>query len=159
MFHELLEKIEEKPPVLMGIRTRGVYLAQRFGKLLKEKGIHYDFGTIDITFHRDDTNLSMKVPAVHGTQINTGIDDRIVVLFDDVVQSGRTVRSALDEMMDFGRPAKVVFVVLVDRDRRELPIQPDILGKFVPTRKDERIYVKFAELDGEEGVFIGGEKE
>ncbi len=159
MFHELVEKSGDSSPVLIGIRTRGVYLAKRFSNFFDERKMKYDFGTIDITFHRDDANLSLKIPNVRGTQLNTDINDRVIVLFDDVIHTGRTIRAALDEIMDFGRPSKVILAVLIDRNRRELPIQPDILGKFVPTRKDERIYVKFSEYDGEDGVFIGGEKE
>lgn len=159
MFHELVEKLGDSSSVLIGIRTRGVYLAKRFSKFFDERKMKYDFGTIDITFHRDDANLSLKIPNVKGTQLNADINDRVIVLFDDVIHTGRTIRAALDEIMDFGRPRKVILAVLIDRNRRELPIQPDILGKFVPTRKDERIYVKFSEYDGEDGVFIGGEKE
>ncbi len=159
MFHELVERLEDSSPVLIGIRTRGVYLAKRFSKFFDDGKMKYDFGTIDITFHRDDTNLSLKIPKVKGTQLKVDINERVIVLFDDVIHTGRTIRAAFDEIMDFGRPSKVILTVLIDRDRRELPIQPDILGKFVPTRKDERIYVKILEYDGEDGVFIGGEKE
>ncbi len=159
MFHELVERLGDTTPVLVGIRTRGVYLAQRFSNLFKQEKIEHDFGTIDITFHRDDANLSLKIPNVKGTQLNVDLNDRTVVLFDDVIHTGRTVRAALDEIMDFGRPSKVILVTLIDRDRRELPIQPDILGKFIPTRKDERTFVKFSEYDGEDGVFIGGNEE
>ena len=156
MFHELVERLNDSPPVLIGIRTRGVYLAERFSDLFKKNNTKHDFGTIDTTFHRDDANLSLKIPSVKGTQLNVDLNERTVVLFDDVIHTGRTVRAALDEIMDFGRPSKVILVTLIDRDRRELPIQPDILGKFIPTRKDEKIYVKFLECDGEDGVFIGG---
>ncbi len=157
MFHELVEKLDGQSPVLVGIRTRGVYLAKRFLKLFEEKEISYDFGIVDITFHRDDAALSIRVPKVKGTQMNVDINERAVILFDDVIHTGRTIRAALDEIMDFGRPSKIILAVLVDRNRRELPIQPDILGKFIPTRKDERIYVKFMECDGEDGVFIGAD--
>lgn len=156
MFHELIEKLSgEQSLVLIGIQTRGVYLAKRFLKLFEKRNVFCDFGIVDITFHRDDAALSIRVPKVKGTQLNIDINDRAVILFDDVIHTGRTIRAALDEIMDFGRPNKVILTVLVDRNRRELPIQPDILGKFVPTRKDERIYVKFVEHDGEDGVFIG----
>ncbi len=157
MFHEMMERLKDESPILLGIRTRGAYLAQRFSDMLSEKEIKHDIGFLDVTFHRDDAELAFKVPTVKGTRINTDLTDRTVVLLDDVIYTGRTVRAALDELMDFGRPKKVILIVLVDRDRRELPIQPDILGKFVPTRKDERVYVKFAEHDGEDGVYIGEE--
>ena len=159
MFHELVERLDDSSPVLIGIRTRGVYLAKKFSQLFEQKNVKHDFGSIDITFHRDDANLSLKIPNVKGTQLNVDLNDRFVALFDDVIHTGRTVRAALDEIMDFGRPAKIVLVTLIDRNRRELPIQPDILGRFIPTRKDERIYVRFMEYDGEEGVFIGGNEE
>ena len=155
MFHELIERLGEQSPVLIGIQTRGVYLAKRFLNFFEKRNVSCAFGIVDITFHRDDAALSVRVPKVKGTQLKVDINDRVVVLFDDVIHTGRTIRAALDEIMDFGRPSKIILVVLVDRNRRELPIQPDILGKFVPTRKDERIYVKFAEYDGEDGVFIG----
>ncbi len=154
MFHELIEKLNGQNPVLIGIRTRGVYLAKRFLKFFKEKDTSCDFGTVDITFHRDDAALALRVPKVKGTQMNVNVNDRVIVLFDDVIHTGRTIRAAIEEIMDFGRPSKIILAVLVDRNRRELPIQPDILGKFIPTRKDERIYVKFRECDGEEGVFV-----
>ncbi len=155
MFHEVMERLKENSPFLIGVRTRGVYLAERFSKMLKDRGIKHDIGSLDVTFHRDDTDLALKVPTVKGTQINSDLNGRTVVLLDDVIHTGRTIRAALDELMDFGRPERVILVVLIDRNRRELPIQPDVLGKFVPTRKDERVYVRFVEHDGEDSVYIG----
>jgi pyrimidine operon attenuation protein/uracil phosphoribosyltransferase len=143
--------------VLLGIPTRGVELARRLGRRLAEiEGTEVPVGTLDVTMHRDDLRRQ-PVRRVAQTQVpDCGIDDRVVVLVDDVLYSGRTIRAALDALSDLGRPGAVRLAVLVDRGHRELPIRADHVGKNLPTSQLERVRVRLREVDGEDSVEIVG---
>ncbi|KRA23474.1 transcriptional regulator [Microbacterium sp. Root61] len=154
--HEILES--NKGPenlVLLGIPTRGVTLAQRIGSLVTEfGGMSVPVGALDVTMYRDDLHRN-PTRAPQPTQIPAGgIDGKVVVLVDDVLFSGRSIRAALDALQDIGRPAAVRLATLVDRGHRELPIRPDFVGKNLPSARDERVNVRLAEVDGIEGVTI-----
>lgn len=141
--------------VLVGIQRRGVPLARRLGKALEELGApSLPVGTLDITFYRDDMADAALDPVVHETDLPFDLNGKTVFLTDDVLYTGRTIRCALDELMDFGRPARIYLVALVDRGHRELPIQADFVGKTIPTQKEERVDVHLSELDGEDAVWI-----
>ena len=141
--------------VLVGIRRRGVPLAQRVADKIKEfEGTDVVCGSLDITLYRDDLSTVAHQPVVGSTDIPVDINGKIVVLVDDVLYTGRTVRAAMDAIMDFGRPRAVQLAVIVDRGHRELPIRADFVGKNVPTSKKEIIGVKVAELDGVDSVVI-----
>ncbi|MDX1659260.1 MAG: bifunctional pyr operon transcriptional regulator/uracil phosphoribosyltransferase PyrR [Nitriliruptorales bacterium] len=158
--HELLEA--NKGPdglVLMGIRTRGVPLAARLAHAIADiEGVEVPRGALDITLYRDDLNRRGPLP-LGSTEFPVDIDGRTVVLVDDVLFTGRTVRAALDAVLEVGRPAAVRLVVLVDRGHRELPVRADHVGKNLPTAVAERISVTLEEIDGEDGVFILDEEE
>ena len=153
--HELLEA--NKGPdglVLMGIRTRGVPLATRLAEVIADiEDVEVPHGALDITLYRDDLNDRGPLP-LGSTDFPVDIDGRTVVLVDDVLFTGRTVRAALDSVLEVGRPAAVRLVVLVDRGHRELPVRADHVGKNLPTALAERITVKLEEIDGEDGVYI-----
>jgi len=155
--HEILERNKgAEALLLLGIPTRGVHLARRIAqKLSKVEGIGVPVGSLDVTMYRDD--LRMKpARALLPTQIpEGGIDDRVVVLVDDVLFSGRTIRAALDAMNDIGRPAAVQLAVLVDRGHRQLPIRADFVGKNLPTSLAEKVAVRLEEYDGADAVLIG----
>jgi pyrimidine operon attenuation protein / uracil phosphoribosyltransferase len=154
--HEIVER--NKGPeeiVLVGIRRRGVPLARRLADLIREiEGTRVPLGILDITLYRDDLQLVAVQPVVRTTEIPVDIDGKIVVLVDDVLYTGRTVRSALNALIDFGRPASIQLAVLIDRGHRELPIRADFVGKNVPTSKREIIAVCLTEEDGMEEVQI-----
>jgi pyrimidine operon attenuation protein/uracil phosphoribosyltransferase len=155
--HEIAERNEGVATVvLVGIRRRGVPLAQRIaGTLADFEGERVPVGTLDITLYRDDLRLRGPAPIVRSTSIPLDITGRTVVLVDDVLYTGRTVRAALDALADLGRPARIQLAVLIDRGHRELPIRADFVGKNVPTANDERIETRLSEVDaGEDGVFI-----
>jgi pyrimidine operon attenuation protein/uracil phosphoribosyltransferase len=155
--HEVAERNEgARDVVLVGIRRRGVPLAERIAATLADfEGVRAPVGTLDITLYRDDLQLRGPAPVVHSTNIPIDITRRTVVLVDDVLYTGRTVRAALDALADLGRPTRIQLAVLVDRGHRELPIRADFVGKNVPTSSDERIETRLREVDGDEdGVFI-----
>ncbi len=159
--HQIIEKTAVGPgaadvPVLIGIPTRGAVLARRLAGAIGEfSGTTPEVGAVDATLYRDDLRRR-PARALEGTAVpEGGLDDRLVVLVDDVLMSGRTVRAALDALADHGRPRAVQLAVLVDRGHRELPIRADYVGKNVPTARDERILVLLAETDGVDGVRIG----
>ncbi|MGE5551638.1 MAG: bifunctional pyr operon transcriptional regulator/uracil phosphoribosyltransferase PyrR [Bacteroidota bacterium] len=154
--HEIIEQNKgTRQLALVGIRTRGVPLAQRLAKLIREhEGVDLPVGILDITFYRDDLSLLSPQPIVHQTEIPYHVTGRRVVLVDDVLYTGRTVRAALDALMDLGRPSVIQFAVLIDRGHRELPIRADYVGKNVPTSKREVVHVRLAESDGEDRVVI-----
>lgn len=142
---------------LVGIRRRGVPIAERLTEKIKElEGFAPTFGIIDITLYRDDLSTVGANPIVNRTELAADIEDKNIILIDDVLYTGRTIRAALDQLMDFGRPRRVQLAVLIDRGRehRELPIQADFTGRIVPTKKAEIIKVMLKEYDEEEAVWI-----
>jgi len=140
---------------LIGMQTRGVYLARRLrDRIQSVEGLGIPVGTLDATMYRDDVHLRAQQPVVRATRIPFDISGRHLVLVDDVVYTGRTVRAALDALMDMGRPASVRFLVIVDRGHRELPIAADIVGRKVPTLPGEMVRVRLDEVDGREGVWL-----
>lgn len=153
---EVAEKIEDlENTVIVGIKTRGVPIAERIKEYMKkDHNVEVKTGSIDITFYRDDLSLINESPVVKQTELDFDINDKIIVLCDDVLYTGRTVRAALDELMDFGRPRMVKLLVLVDRGHRELPICADFIGKTVTTTKREVVKVKFDETDGKTEVVM-----
>jgi pyrimidine operon attenuation protein/uracil phosphoribosyltransferase len=159
--HEILERNKGTDGVaLIGIRSRGVHLAQRLrSKIQAIEGVAVPTGIIDITLYRDDLTRSRQQPAVKGTDIAFGVEDKRVVLVDDVLFTGRTIRAALDALMDFGRPRNVQLVVLVDRGHRELPIRADYVGKNLPTAVNESVQVRLTESDGCDEVVIARAEE
>jgi pyrimidine operon attenuation protein/uracil phosphoribosyltransferase len=154
--HEILEKnkgIEDL--CLIGIRNRGVYLAKRLAAFIKSiEGTGVLTGILDITLYRDDLALASGQPLVRKTEIDFDINNKILVLVDDVLYTGRTIRAALDALIDFGRPKSIQLAVLVDRGHRELPIRADYSGKNIPTAKDESVEVHLQETDGIDEVII-----
>jgi len=156
MAHEILEKNKGTENLcLIGIRNRGVYLAQRLADAIKKiEGTSAAVGTLDITLYRDDLTLIAAHPVVHKTEIDFDITGKNLVLVDDVLYSGRTVRAALDALIDLGRPKSIQLAVLVDRGHRELPIRADYAGKNIPTSKNETVEVRLEEVDGKDEVVI-----
>ncbi len=155
--HEIIEKNKGVEEVaLMGIRTRGVPLAARIANEIKSiEGIDVPVGMLDITLYRDDLSTLGYNPIVHGTDIDFDLSGKIIVLVDDVLYTGRTIRAALDAVIDMGRPSTIQLAVLVDRGHRELPIRADYVGKNVPTAKKEAIEVTLVEEDKIDEVSIG----
>jgi len=142
--------------VLVGIRKRGVPLAERIAGLIQGfEGVDVPVGALDITLYRDDVQMIASNPVVGNTEIPVDINEKVVVLIDDVLSTGRTVRAALDELIDFGRPKVIRLAVLVDRGHREFPIRADSVGKNVPTSSYETVRVFLKETDGEENVILG----
>ena len=156
MAHEILERHPElRGTVLVGVRTRGVPLARRLAALIRDaSGVEPPVGALDITLYRDDLTTVGPQPVLRGTDIPTSIDGRTVVLVDDVLYTGRTVRAALDELIDFGRPARIELAVLVDRGHRELPIHADYAGRTLTTTREEIVQVQLAEEDGIDRVVL-----
>jgi pyrimidine operon attenuation protein/uracil phosphoribosyltransferase len=154
--HEILERHPDmRGTVLVGVRSRGVPLAQRLARLLGEaSGIKPAVGALDITLYRDDFTVIAAQPITKGTEIPFSIDGRTVIVVDDVLYTGRTVRAALDQLIDFGRPARIELAVLVDRGHRELPIRADYVGRTVPTARGEIVQVLLKEEDGRDGVLL-----
>ena len=152
---QIIENVSDtKELLLLGIPTRGVQLAKVLGKKLQEKiGHEVDQGVIDPTFHRDDL-VRVGTRMVLSTDIPSGLEGRQVVLVDDVIFTGRTIRAALEALQAWGRPKRVMLLVMVDRGHREVPIQPDFCGRVVPTRRTEIVELRLRDLDGEEGVFL-----
>lgn len=154
--HEILERNRGvKNLSLIGIQRRGVPLARMIAQKIKEvEGTDVPVGVLDITFYRDDLSMLSEHPVINGTTIDFPISDGIVVLVDDVLFTGRTVRAAIDAIMDIGRPKVVQLAILIDRGHRELPIRADYVGKNVPTSKSEVIHVKLESVDNENAVTI-----
>jgi len=154
--HEIVERHgEPEEIVLVGVRTRGVPLARRLARLAElAGGARPHVGALDITLYRDDLTAIAPHPLIKGTDIPVPIDGRVVVIVDDVLFTGRTVRAALDEIVDFGRPARIELAVVVDRGHRELPIRPDYVGETLTTQRDENVQVLLAEEDGRDGVVL-----
>ena len=158
--HEILERTHGGDDViLLGIPTRGVPLARRLAARIGEfEGVEVPCGSLDVTMHRDDLRLRPARALGHTEVPTAGIDDKIVVLVDDVLYSGRTVRAALDALGDIGRPRAVQLAVLVDRGHRELPIRPDYVGKNLPTSQREVVHVLLTETDAQDAVMISDEE-
>jgi len=154
--HEIIEKNKGVNNVaIIGIRRRGGPLAQRLALRIEEiEGIKIPVGILDITLYRDDLTTLAQQPQVHRTEVNFDINGKRLVLVDDVLYTGRTVRAALDALIDLGRPECIQLAVLIDRGHRELPIKADFIGKNVPTSRQENIEVYVKELDGKDGVVI-----
>jgi pyrimidine operon attenuation protein / uracil phosphoribosyltransferase len=161
--HEIVEKqAGTEGLALVGIQRRGVPLARRIAEsILENEGVALPVGALDITFYRDDLSLVAQQPLVKGTDLPFDLNEMTVVLVDDVLYTGRTIRAAMDALMDFGRPRAIRLAVLVDRGHRELPIRADHVGKNVPTSQDEIIKVHLEEIDGDgDAVYIvRGERE
>jgi len=155
--HEIVERNKGvENIILVGIQKRGVPLAERLAETIEQfEGVRVPVGAIDITLYRDDLQMISQVPIVGETAIKGDITGRIIILVDDVLFTGRTVRAALDELIDFGRPSAIQLAVLVDRGHREFPIRADFVGKNVPTSQNETVEVLLAEIDGEEQVVLG----
>jgi len=165
--HEIIERNDDLENVaLVGIHTRGVPIAQRLRRLIAERaGVELDLGQLDITFHRDDVHVRAgqaprrRQPVVRDTKLDFELEGRTVILVDDVLYTGRTIRAAIDALLDFGRPARVQLAVLADRGHRELPIRPDYVGKNLPTSRGERVQVQLLEVDELDSVVIVDEAE
>jgi pyrimidine operon attenuation protein/uracil phosphoribosyltransferase len=154
--HEIVEKNHgTKNLVIVGLRTRGAYLAERIAKKIAEiEGVEIPTGFLDVTLYRDDFRTRLKQPEIQVTNIEFPTDEMNLTLVDDVLYTGRTIRAALDALMDFGRPAVIRLAVLIDRGHRELPIKPDFVGKNVPTSLGEEVRVKMVEVDEEDSVYL-----
>jgi pyrimidine operon attenuation protein / uracil phosphoribosyltransferase len=154
--HEIIERNRGSQNLaVVGMRTRGVFIAERLQKLIKEiEGGEVPLGVLDVTLYRDDFRLKFKQPQVQVTHIDFDIDEKNIILVDDVLYTGRTIRAALDALMDLGRPARIQLAVLVDRGHRELPIKPDFVGKNVPTSFGEEVRVRMVEHDGEDAIIL-----
>ncbi len=159
--HEILERNKgSNNLVLMGMRTRGEFLANRIFQKIKEiEKIKLPLGILDVTLYRDDFRTRLKQPEVSVSNITFDINEKDIILIDDVLYTGRTVRSALNAIMDMGRPNSIQLFVLVDRGHRELPIRADYVGKNIPTSQDEEIKVKMSEIDGEDAIYLVNVKE
>ncbi len=154
--HEIMERHQDpRRLVLVGMRTRGVPLAERIARAIHEfEGVPVDVGALDISLHRDDLSLRGIAPTVQPSDLPVSIDDRVAVLVDDVLFTGRSIRAALDALTDYGRPAAIELAVLVDRGHRELPVRADYVGKNVPTDRHEDVEVRLAETDGRDEVVV-----
>jgi len=154
--HEILEKNKgSKDIILMGMRTRGEFLAKRIQAKLKSiDGADLPIGVLDVTLYRDDFRTRIKQPEVSVSDITFDINEKHIILIDDVLYTGRTVRSAMNAIMDLGRPASIQLFILVDRGHRELPIRADYVGKNVPTSQNEEIKVRMNEVDEEDAVYL-----
>jgi pyrimidine operon attenuation protein / uracil phosphoribosyltransferase len=154
--HEIVEKqAGTEGLALIGIQRRGVPLARRIAAAIREhEGAEIPVGALDITFYRDDLSMVAQQPVVKGTDLPFDLNGRTVVLVDDVLYTGRTIRAAMDALVDFGRPQAIRLAVLVDRGHRELPIRADHVGKNVPTSREEVVRVHLEEIDEEDGVDI-----
>lgn len=154
--HEILEKNKgSRNLVIIGIRTRGYVLAKRIIRAINGiDGVDLPVGALDITLYRDDLSVVSEQPVIHKTEIDFDIEKKIVILVDDVLYTGRTIRCALDALIDFGRPKSIQLAILIDRGHRELPIRADYVGKNLPTSQKELVQLKLEEIDGEDSVFI-----
>ena len=159
MTQQIIEMLDPDDPhprlALVGMQSRGVYLAQRLrDKIMATEGLAIEFGMLDVTMYRDDFRHRLTQPTIRKTDILFDVNGCHIVLVDDVLYTGRTARSGLEALLDLGRPASVRFLVMIDRGLRELPVSADIFGRFVPTTKFEGIRVRLREYDAEEGVWL-----
>lgn len=155
MAHQILEQNKGcENLALVGILTRGDILARKLADIIYNiEGVHVPVGSLDISFYRDDASIS-NLPQLHGTDILFNIDNKTIVLVDDVLFTGRTIRAALDALMDFGRPARIQLAILVDRGHRELPIRADFVGKNIPSSLNENVRLRLKDIDGYSCVTI-----
>jgi len=155
MAHQILEQNKGcENLALVGILTRGDILARKLADIIYNiEGVHVPVGSLDISFYRDDASIS-GLPQLHGTDILFNIDNKTIVLVDDVLFTGRTIRAALDALMDFGRPARIQLAILVDRGHRELPIRADFVGKNIPSSLNENVRLRLKDIDGYSCVTI-----
>lgn len=155
MAHQILEQNKGcENLALVGILTRGDILARKLADIIYSiEGVHVPVGSLDISFYRDDASIS-GLPQLHGTDILFNIDNKTIVLVDDVLFTGRTIRAALDALMDFGRPARIQLAILVDRGHRELPIRADFVGKNIPSSLNENVRLRLRDIDGYSCVTI-----
>lgn len=154
--YELIEKEKDlKNVAFIGIRSRGDIIAERLQKVIKESdGTNVDMGILDITFYRDDLNRKSQMPEVKETSIDFDIEDREIIIVDDVLFTGRTIRAALDAVFDYGRPARIKLLVLLDRGGRELPIAPDYVGIEIKTKANDVISVRLDERGVKDSIFL-----
>lgn len=155
MAHQILEQNKGcENLALVGILTRGDILARKLADIIYNiEGVHVPVGSLDISFYRDDASIS-GLPQLHGTDILFNVDNKTIVLVDDVLFTGRTIRAALDALMDFGRPARIQLAILVDRGHRELPIRADFVGKNIPSSLNENVRLRLKDIDGYSCVTI-----
>lgn len=154
--HEILERNRgAKHMAIIGIKTRGAYLAERIAKIIESiEKVKLPVGLMDINLYRDDIQGKKEQPIIQKTEILFDVVDKIIIVVDDVLFTGRTIRAALDQIIDFGRPRSIQLAVLIDRGHRELPIRADYVGKSIPTSSDELVKVKIEEVDGEDNVSV-----
>lgn len=156
MAHEIIEcQAKDNETVIIGIQRRGVAIAKRIIEYIRKiEGVEIPFGVLDITFYRDDLSLLTDHPVINGTDIPFDLTGRQVILVDDVLYTGRTIRAAMDAIFQLGRPRFIKLAVVVDRGHRELPIRADIVGKNIPTSYNQHVVVNVSEFDGINGVFL-----
>lgn len=154
--HQFLEPVDDPEQLaIIGMQTRGVHIGRRVKNIINnEFDIKVSFGVLDVTFYRDDFRTRLKMPDVKVTEIPFDLYERNIILVDDVLYTGRTVRSAMDALMDYGRPGSIRFCCMVDRGHRELPVSADYIGIKIPTHEQEEVRVKVKELDGEDAVYV-----
>lgn len=154
--HQFLEPYDDPAePAIIGMQTRGVYMGRRIMQIIRKQFNDAPaFGVLDVTFYRDDFRTKLKMPQVKVTEIPFDLYNRDVILVDDVLYTGRTVRSALDALMAYGRPRSIKFCCMIDRGHRELPVSADFTGMTIPTYTNEEVAVKVKELDGEDAVYL-----
>lgn len=154
--HQFLEACDDVTHLaVIGMQTRGVHMGKRIIQEIKKAfDLDVDFGVLDVAFYRDDYRSKLKMPEVKVTEIPFDLYERDIVLVDDVLYTGRTVRSAMEALMSYGRPRSIKFCCMIDRGHRELPISPDYMGMYIPTLENEEVRVKVQELDGEDAVYV-----
>jgi pyrimidine operon attenuation protein/uracil phosphoribosyltransferase len=154
MTSEILTAIPDRPIILLGIERRGGPLARRMSEIMEARGAAAEVGTLDINLYRDDLTMVAAQPVVRKTELPTDITDRNVILVDDVLYTGRTIRAAMEALNDYGRIRSLQLAVLIDRGHRELPVQPNFVGRRVESERDEIIDVRVKEVDGEDGGWV-----
>lgn len=154
--HQFIEPHDDPSALaVIGMQTRGVYISKRVRQIIEQEfGYELDFGVLDVTFYRDDFRTKLKMPDVKVTEIPFDLYERDIILVDDVLYTGRTLRSAMDALMAYGRPRSIRFCCMVDRGHRELPMTADYVGIKLPTHTNEEVRVKVRELDGEDAVYL-----